>query len=407
MSVRRSPHWLAVVGAAALGVALLGSPPAAAAPDDVSRAPHRPGGSVRVVDLTSAPDGGTAQAVRISDRGVVIGNVTGGRTDFLSAFRWEAGRLLVLDGLAGVDAPDTVANDVDVRGRVVGTSSAPDGTTHAVLWQPDGTVVDLGAPGQGSIAHAINRHGVVAGQVSTPSGPQAVVWRDGVVVPLGDLGGGYTTATAAGRTINDAGQVAGTWYTPEGTRAFRWDDGEVTVLPTPDGSTQTYPIAINERGDVLVGVVTSAPGATALVWEGDGDVVELVGPDGQDVAARAINDRGDVTGSLPSAGGSLHAFLHRRGTATDLGTLGGAESAGEALNRRGQVVGYSSLADMPGTTRAALWDGGRVLDLGGLDGGNLAVPLDLDDCGRVVGYGTDADGNQHALLWVVGRRGHR
>lgn len=65
--------------------------------------------------------------------------------------------------------------------------------------------------------------------------------------------------------------------------------------------------------------------------------------------ANSINDRGWVTGVSNAPGDTYdHAFLWREDQATDLGTLGGNNSAGPLNNRneRGWVVGPSETADV-------------------------------------------------------------
>jgi probable HAF family extracellular repeat protein len=62
--------------------------------------------------------------------------------------------------------------------------------------------------------------------------------------------------------------------------------------------------------------------------------------------------------------GSFHAFLWDGTTMVDLGTLGGSESQGVALNASGQVTGAAETAE--GVEHAFLWDGTTMLDLGTL-----------------------------------------
>ncbi|HEX8735601.1 MAG TPA: hypothetical protein VF721_09780, partial [Pyrinomonadaceae bacterium] len=68
---------------------------------------------------------------------------------------------------------------------------------------------------------------------------------------------------------------------------------------------------------------------------------------------------------------------------TDLGTLGGTESAAYGINNSGQIVGYAFNAAQK--RRAFLYTNGQMQDLGTL-GGQTATALGINDAGKVVGY---------------------
>jgi len=78
---------------------------------------------------------------------------------------------------------------------------------------------------------------------------------------------------------------------------------------------------------------------------------------------------------------------------TDLGTLGGSESFGVAMNASGQVTGRSTTAG--GETHAFLWNGTTMLDFG--EGEGRAI----NASGQATGYVRvlSADGLAHAFLW--------
>jgi probable HAF family extracellular repeat protein len=89
---------------------------------------------------------------------------------------------------------------------------------------------------------------------------------------------------------------------------------------------------------------------------------------------------------------------------TDLGTLGGTNSEGWAINASGQVVGSSDITG-PGDTHAFLYDGNSMQDLGTL-GGSLSAAYGINDSGQVVGQSTltgDIEHNgvldDHAFLY--------
>ena len=71
----------------------------------------------------------------------------------------------------------------------------------------------------------------------------------------------------------------------------------------------------------------------------------------------------------------------------DLGSLGGQNSAAQAINTAGQIVGFSDLSTS-NVTHAALWLApNEIQDLGTL-GGNYAVAKGINDVGQVVGWST-------------------
>lgn len=78
--------------------------------------------------------------------------------------------------------------------------------------------------------------------------------------------------------------------------------------------------------------------------------------------AYGINDAGQVVGSSGAATGS-RAFLWEGGTMTDLGDLpgGGDVSRAYGINEAGQVVGNSQVASTGPC--AFLWDSGTMTDL--------------------------------------------
>lgn len=98
--------------------------------------------------------------------------------------------------------------------------------------------------------------------------------------------------------------------------------------------------------------------------------------------AAGINDAGEVAATLATPGGE-RAVVWRGTTLTDLGTLGGTLSVARAINARGDVTGYSTVAG-DGYYRAFLYTAGLMLDRGG-PAGEASLGTTLDDAGNVAG----------------------
>lgn len=82
-------------------------------------------------------------------------------------------------------------------------------------------------------------------------------------------------------------------------------------------------------------------------------------------------------------------------TLADNGT--GAEAFGN--NHRGQIVGFVGAPDS-GIPNAALWQNGRLTNLGLLPGDLGGIASGINDKGQVVGSNFDSKGNwNHAFIW--------
>jgi probable HAF family extracellular repeat protein len=158
------------------------------------------------------------------------------------------------------------------------------------------------------------------------------------VQDLGTLDAGSTY----GRAVNSAGQVTG-WSTNGSgliyERAFLWQAGTMQALPVPGGVP-----------DSSIGY--------------------------------SINTAGQVAGYSSTSTSASHAVLWSGGGASDLGTLGGRNSAALHINDNGQMVGWSEFDPDSGERRAAIWSGG----LSALaQGGNYDAAWSINDLGKAVG----------------------
>jgi probable HAF family extracellular repeat protein len=103
-----------------------------------------------------------------------------------------------------------------------------------------------------------------------------------------------------------------------------------------------------------------------------------------------------VTGYSNTTSGAYHATVWIGSVITDLGTLGGAESYGRAINDAGDVVG---LSDVTGNHyyHGFFWNGSMISDLGTL-GGSSSGALAINDLGEVAGWSTTSGNSAHATL---------
>lgn len=149
----------------------------------------------------------------------------------------------------------------------------------------------------------------------------------------------------------------------------------------------------------VVALITLAPAPVAASPHSY-RVVDLGTLSGGDGAATAMNDRGDIVGWSTVASGARHAVLWRHGVITDLGVLpGDTDSAAVDVNEFGDVAITSFGSDY--LTRAVLWRDGRLHDLGTL-GGENSVAIGVNDRRQVLGTSEPAGDMPHRFLWRNG-----
>jgi len=183
-----------------------------------------------------------------------------------------------------------------------------------------------------SKASAINDAGDVAGQ----SSERLVVWRKQKALPLGGCCGGIAHA------INNHGQVVGQVNDKEGRYgAFLWDVTHGLSSIAPPGAARSTALSINEAGHVLLQAFT--PNAVFLRRSGKMIPVHL----SQEFASQplALNNCDFIVGEFGAASDFNHAFLwdQKHGfrdlnKLADVGTDWILESALD-INDRGEIIG--------------------------------------------------------------------
>ncbi len=230
-----------------------------------------------VADLGTLRGGEHSYAYDINERGQVVGysETASGEAH---AVLWEKGRKTDLGTLPGGDY--SYAFGINERGQVVGYSEIDSlgphhgGPYHAFLWEEGrmrdlGTLAgeaDAGGLGINSLAHDINDRGRVVGWSATASGEShAFVWEDGNMTALGGTPDG-TESGALG--INDLGQIVGFWkvYESHEPHAALWHKDKRIDLRALRGGDLSGASEINDRGQIVGGSETASGYTHAVLW---------------------------------------------------------------------------------------------------------------------------------------------
>lgn len=268
-------------------------------------------------------------------------------------YEWQNGTIEALPTLGGTNAN---WGNINNRGEVTGfaetnardktcpTTPAPNGTGPQVLdylpviWGPGkGEIRTLGLPPGDTVGVAffINDNEQVVGMAGTcantvippiAASAHAVLWENGAVTDLGNLGGTANPAAQAegvgnaAFAINNSGQVVGVSALP-GNQKFHaflwtWETG-MKDLGTLPGDLVSAGLGINDRGEVI-GNSVAPPGLPMgqphpWLWR-DGVMVNLnmlIPSDSplQLLTASWINNRGQITGFGITSDGNIHAYL--------------------------------------------------------------------------------------------------
>ena len=246
----------------------------------------------------------------------------------------------------------SVASAINNQGEIVGWSNSKSGT-RAFLFTPTEGMVELPALTLGGVtlARDINdAHQIVGSADSAKYGTgRAVIWSDGRISPLGDLGSGNWSEAWA---INEAGQVVGTAEVGDfvaSAHAFLYEDKSFTDMGELPGFHTSFGTALDDHG-IVVGTAVNASGKGARLFR-----------------AAAPEKFEDLSGK------NLFAYAL-------------------ATNNLGVVVGYGYGAL---STRALVYsDALGMQDLNALisplEGWVIEAATDVNDFGVIVGYGFNA-----------------
>jgi probable HAF family extracellular repeat protein len=247
-------------------------------------------------------------------------------------------------------------------------------------------IVDLAvtSPFPDAFAYGISQNGKITGFGTDPVSGElhAFIYQAGVFQDLGDLG---YSGGADGDAINNSGQVAATGYGP-GYHALLYSNGHVTHIPGIGGN-YSVGLSINSLGHIVGRAQNDDLGNQGFTYI-NGTTTALA----VDIA-RCINDSDQFVGSVGyywTYGGYVHSAEHAfvsspGGAITDLGSIGGGphtNSEAYGINSSGQVTGYSTAAD--GTQHAFLWQNGVLEDLGTI-APYYTCGISINDSGTILG----------------------
>lgn len=234
--------------------------------------------------------------------------------------RYDAFRIDGATGTVLAAHENSLFTSINAFGDSVGSKAGVGG-----VWKGDGGFVAM-PPLPSFGASAINDAGHIAGTRITStnySDYEGVVLRNGALVALQRFG-----PRNMPRAINNKGQVVGdTWAEYADTRmaAYWREDGTGFLLPQTNSGGGTYATDINDKGTIVGGIDRGRTFAVshALKWE-NGEVVDLTPGASYFSTAQAINNSGDIVGSIYDA----------QSTSSVLWT------GGRQINLNDVVVGY-------------------------------------------------------------------
>ena len=226
--------------------------------------------------------------------------------------------------------------------------------------------------------------------------------------------------------LNDKGEVVGqsiTTHSDSGDdvgHGLVWKSGQMYNMGASQGFHTSAAFHINNAAQIVGTVdnsgytVTSRTISRGCWWQSGKVHILPIGPHATGSLAFDLNDHNEIVGtlSLPFSHGDLsaHAALWQGGKLTDLGTLPGYPSASaKAINSQGDIVCSAERFESVGSqvrllSHAYLWHKGKQTDLGFLPGCNSSRVNAINRAGEIIGQSSAETfqrplGTQRGFLW--------
>jgi probable HAF family extracellular repeat protein len=328
----------------------------------------------------------------------------------------EAAQLYTLQRLVYGDGQDVYGYEKDLNdvGQVILHTSQISGGWYSYIYTP-------GQGYEGVIFGGIDGLNNAGQVVGAAGGVGAYLWsHEQGVQALPGLDGGVSELAY---DINNLGQIVGLAMNPAGERkTVRWDGPnsitDLTALPGwySSGVEEAELTKINDAGLMIGTARVKDKGLSGVLFTGNGWILlgTLVPPSPNMVVSYplAINNKGEVvgTGDTIVGGGGRRAFYWFDGKIWQLPVLPDyVEAEALGINEAGQIVGTCyQHNEFSGITnpRAVIWTSEGIADLSTLvnnppPGLKLTAAVAINNSGQILGHGETSTGSITFLLTPV------